>query len=231
MIELVHNGPELLRTGVLAAQNVDIRRYPDGFERALAQLFERRAPGLDAESDAWRQVVRDILRNGKYKPTGRGKPASEYLLRAASEGKFPRINALVDVCNFISLSSLLPVSIWDVERAGAYHFEVRLGREGESYVFNEAGQTIDLQDLVVGCSVHEAGGDSRPIVNPVKDSMETKTNDASVRIAAIVYGRADDGPAGSLEDTCRQFKDLLSGCGDAAAASWAIARAGESIEL
>ena len=31
-----------------------------------------------------RQDVRDLLRHGGYKPTGRGKPASEYLVRAAT---------------------------------------------------------------------------------------------------------------------------------------------------
>ena len=30
--------------------------------------------------------MRELLRYGGYKPTGRGKPASEYLVRAAGEG-------------------------------------------------------------------------------------------------------------------------------------------------
>ena len=46
---------------------------------------------LDLEGrEALRQEVRDLLRHGGHKPTGRGKPSSEYLVRAAGEGKVPR---------------------------------------------------------------------------------------------------------------------------------------------
>ena len=36
-----------------------------------------------------RVANRDLLRFGAYKPTGRGKPASEYLVNAAAEEEFP----------------------------------------------------------------------------------------------------------------------------------------------
>ena len=58
-----------------------------------------------------RATVRDMLRHGGYKPTGRGKPASEYLVRAVGEGKLASINAAVDVCNVVSLHSGLPVRL------------------------------------------------------------------------------------------------------------------------
>ena len=38
-------------------------------------------------SEEVRVATRDLLRHGGYKPTGRGKPASEYLVRAVGEGK------------------------------------------------------------------------------------------------------------------------------------------------
>src|SRR4051812_32529572 len=47
--------------------------------------------------DSVRSAVRDLLRHGGYKPTGRGKPASEYLVRAATEGQLSSINLAVDV--------------------------------------------------------------------------------------------------------------------------------------
>ena len=53
----------------------------------------------DAEREALRQSVRDVFRHGGHKPTGRGKPSSEYLLRARGEGKIPAINVAVDACN------------------------------------------------------------------------------------------------------------------------------------
>ena len=56
----------------------------------------RAVAARDSErSGARRASVRDMLRFGAYKPTGRGKPASEYLLNAAAEGHFPFISAAV----------------------------------------------------------------------------------------------------------------------------------------
>ncbi|HMI91950.1 MAG TPA: hypothetical protein VK509_11330, partial [Polyangiales bacterium] len=76
---------------------------------------------LDAEAplrpdETVRANIRDLLRHGGYKPTGRGKPASEYLVRAAAEGALGSINAAVDVCNAVSLHSGLPISVVDQDR-------------------------------------------------------------------------------------------------------------------
>ena len=46
-------------------------------------------------SEETRQAIRDLLRHGGYKPTGRGKPASEYLVKAVDAGKLGPINAAV----------------------------------------------------------------------------------------------------------------------------------------
>jgi len=231
LISILHNGPETLRIGFLAADGVEPERRPSELDGGLDEMLSSRAAGLSGSEDAWRQQVRDILRNGKYKPTGRGKPASEYLLRAASEGGFPRINALVDICNYISLSSLLPISIWDLDRAGSSRYVLRLGFEGESYVFNDAGQSIDLKDLLVGCAVDDAHPDGLAVVNPVKDSMVTKTSEATCRVGALVYACVDDGPIETLEATCARFADLLAGCGSGATSSFRIVRCGESGEF
>src|SRR4051812_32854911 len=56
------------------------------------------APALSVD-DKVRGAVRALLRHGGYKPSGRGKPASEYLQAAMAEARFPSINPLVDVCN------------------------------------------------------------------------------------------------------------------------------------
>jgi DNA/RNA-binding domain of Phe-tRNA-synthetase-like protein len=65
-----------------------------------------------------RKAVRDVLRVGGYKPTGRGKPASEYLVGAAREQGMPRVNNLVDINNLVSLETALPISIFDTDQLG-----------------------------------------------------------------------------------------------------------------
>jgi len=228
-IEIAHQGPESMKLGVVVAENLSAERYPSMFESELAKLLNIRLEELDEATDLWRRDVRDIFRNGRFKPTGRGKPASEYLLGAARKEAFPRINSLVDICNYISLRYVLPISVCDLDRAGSDTFLVRTGLEGEEYIFNTAGQTIGLEDLIIGCSV-SGDGTSLPIVNAVKDSMRTKTTPESRRILALLYAPTVD-PGGRLAQATREFECLISGCGDAVRTSGAIASHGESLML
>jgi hypothetical protein len=44
----------------------------------VRELLRRNAPAPLRRDEEVRAAVRDLLRHGGYKPTGRGKPASEY---------------------------------------------------------------------------------------------------------------------------------------------------------
>ncbi|MEM8711101.1 MAG: phenylalanine--tRNA ligase beta subunit-related protein, partial [Planctomycetota bacterium] len=139
-------------------------------------------PGLrlpDESAEELRQSVRDLFRWGGHKPTGRGKPSSEYLKRARSEGKIPTINLAVDVCNAVSVQTGLPISVIDLAR-GAAPYTVKVAGE-ESYVFNASGQEISLKGLL---SLYDASG---PIANSVKDSHGTKTTPATTQTLSIVW--------------------------------------------
>lgn len=153
-----------------------------------------------ASSDAVRAAVRDLLRHGGYKPTGRGKPASEYLLRAVPEGALSTINLAVDVCNVVSFHSGLPISVVDDGRLVG---DARLGiaPAGSSYVFNASGQTIDVGGLLC---LFDAEG---PTANAVKDSQRTKTSAATITTLTVLWGtRALPGHA---EETFRWYERLL----------------------
>lgn len=126
-----------------------------------------------------RQSVRDLLRQGGHKPTGRGKPSSEYLVRAAGEKGLPSINAAVDVCNAVSLHAGLPISVVDVRRAAA-PFCVDVPGSG-SYVFNQSGQEIRLDGLLC---IFDSNG---PIANAVKDSHGTKTSPETVETLSVLW--------------------------------------------
>ncbi|TKD03503.1 phenylalanine--tRNA ligase beta subunit-related protein [Polyangium fumosum] len=134
-----------------------------------------------AADDAVRSAVRDLLRHGGYKPTGRGKPSSEYLVRAVAEGALGSINTAVDTCNAVSLHSGLPISVIDLDRATP---PLRLGiaKPGEKYVFNASGQEIDLGGLLC---LFDAEG---PSANGVKDAQRTKTHAGTRRTLSVVWG-------------------------------------------
>ncbi len=170
-----------------------------GRVEAVLALLALDAPAPLRSDDAVRSAVRELLRYGGYKPTGRGKPASEYLLRAVGEGALASINAAVDACNVASLHSGLPISVVDLDRA-AGPFRVALAPLGTSYVFNQGGQTIDVGGLVC---LFDAEG---PCANAVKDSQRTKTSPQTRRTLSVVWGTtALPGRAAQTADWYRQL--------------------------
>jgi DNA/RNA-binding domain of Phe-tRNA-synthetase-like protein len=162
------------------------------------------APAPFTADDAVRGHVRDLLRHGGYKPTGRGKPSSEYLLRAVGEGALGAINVAVDACNVVSLHSGLPVSIIDLERA-TRPLRIGIAPMGTKYVFNVSGQEIDVGGLLC---LFDADG---PCANGVKDSQRTKTHPGTRVMVAVVWGsRALENRA---ERAAGWFRELLEEAG------------------
>jgi DNA/RNA-binding domain of Phe-tRNA-synthetase-like protein len=156
---------------------------------------------LQAPNDALRAAIRDMLRQGGFKPTGRSKPASEYLLRAHAEGSLGPINPAVDACNVVSLHSGLPISVVDLDRLQE-PLSIRCAPVGTSYVFNPAGQSMDLGGLVC---LYDAVG---PCANAVKDSQRTKTHDATQRTLTILW--SDRSLAEQTEAALQLYYSLLA---------------------
>jgi DNA/RNA-binding domain of Phe-tRNA-synthetase-like protein len=186
----------------------------------LSELLGRVAAAGEAFLPPERKAaVRGMLRFGKYKPAGRSKPSSEYLLAAALEGDFPLVNGPVDANNAVSLEWGYPASVFDLAKTGR-ELLVRRGLAGESYVFNPSGQTIDLEDLLVVCRREAAAGGPgessgawKPCGNPVKDAMATKVFEDARDVAAVVYAPASENLS-LLEACASRFRDLLaSECG------------------
>jgi DNA/RNA-binding domain of Phe-tRNA-synthetase-like protein len=161
---------------------------PASLDEVLARAKEGQSPVVGAVQ----QEVRAMLRHGTYKPSGRGKPASEFLLHAALRGEFPLVNGAVDANNAISLTSGLPGSIFDADLTGPALF-LRHGLPGEAYVFNPSGQSIDLEDLVVVCRAGERSWE--PCGSPIKDSMTTKVRADTRNVIAVLYAPRSLGTA------------------------------------
>lgn len=171
---------------------------PPDWERLLR--LDAKTP-LSPDDDV-RKRVRDLLRHGGYKPTGRGKPASEYLLRAAGEGKLSPINLAVDACNIASLHSGLPISVVDLDRT-AGELTIRIADPGSRYVFNAGGQEIDVGGLLC---LHDAQG---PCANAVKDAQRTKTDGESRRTLSVIWGTRE--LPGRTSATSAWYRELLAG--------------------
>jgi DNA/RNA-binding domain of Phe-tRNA-synthetase-like protein len=164
-------------------------------------------------SEELRAAVRDLLRHGGYKPTGRGKPSSEYLVRAVGEGELGSINLAVDACNAVSLHSGLPISVIDLDRA-AGPFRIGIAEPGQSFVFNASGQEIDPAGLV--CVFDRDG----PCANAVKDAQRTKTDASTVSTLSVIWGVA--GFEEQLERTEAWYRALLERAGARTAPAAAV---------
>lgn len=192
---------------------LDARAFITTFASALSSLpasdtfirfFAGGAAAPLSSSDEVRSAIRELLRHGGYKPTGRGKPASEYLIRAVTENALSSINAAVDACNAVSLHSGLPISVVDLSRA-AEPYRIAVAKAGETYSFNASGQTIDIEGLLC---LYDAEG---PCANAVKDSQRTKTTPQTTQTLSVIWGaKALSGRAAQTE---RWYRELLSSVG------------------
>src|SRR5437762_2245954 len=123
--------------------------------------------------------VRTMYKRVGIDPT-KTRPSSEALLRRVRKGDtLPRINSIVDVCNWCSFEFQLPYGLYD-----AAHIEgdvtLRIGREGESY------PGIRKDDVNVGgriALVDTAG----PFGNPTSDSARTMVTTETKRALLVVF--------------------------------------------
>jgi DNA/RNA-binding domain of Phe-tRNA-synthetase-like protein len=160
-------------------------------------------PPLERNDDL-KTIVRDLLRHGGFKPSGRSKPASEYLLAAVAKGLMSSINPAVDCCNVASLHSGLPISVVDAHR-GTGPWRIGLAEPNTQYVFNPTGQVIDIGGLVV---LFDAEG---PCGGPVKDSQRTKTHAETTETVSVVWGTKQlDGRSRATADW---YTALMQGLG------------------
>lgn len=188
---------------------LDLRAFVTHFSRPLGEMpsppelvalltLDAAAP-LHSD-EAVRGAVRDLLRLGGFKPTGRSKPASEYLIRAVGDGQLGSINLAVDACNVASLHSGLPISVVDLDRARE-PFRVGIAGKGAFYIFNASGQVIDVGGLL--CLFDTDG----PCGSAVKDAQRTKTTPETRRTLSLVWGT--NVLPGRAEQTESWYRSLL----------------------
>jgi DNA/RNA-binding domain of Phe-tRNA-synthetase-like protein len=194
-----------LTTAIVEVQGGTVRPASDQLH-AEAQAVSAPLLAPDYElPEATRKVVRGALKAGGFSPTGRSKPASEYLLGDLRErGGFNHISGPVDVNNVVSLETMLPISLLDGDKLGG-SITIRVGAEGEGYVFNNSGQWLDVKRCIVVC-----GADGTPLGTPVKDSMAGKVFDGCTHFLAVIYGAAGLYGHDALWAVAQRMADLLA---------------------
>jgi DNA/RNA-binding domain of Phe-tRNA-synthetase-like protein len=168
----------IVRLGVLTFEGLVLAAREPRMDAPLATAESAVREHPPEESAA----VRAMYRRTGLDPTRR-RPSSEALLRRVRKGDgLPRINSLVDVCNWCSLEFQLPYGLYDLDRIEG-DVTLRLGHEGEAY------EGIRKDD------VHVAGrmtlADARGVFgNPSSDSARTMVTEAATRALIAVFAPA-----------------------------------------
>ena len=133
------------------------------------------------------QAVRAMFRRIGLDPT-KTRPSSEALLRRVRKGdRLPRINTLVDICNWCSLEFQLPYGLYDVS-ALQPPVTLRIGTEGESY----PGIRKDVVNVADRLTLADQAG---PFGNPTSDSARSMVTAATTSVLAVVFAPAETAPA------------------------------------
>jgi DNA/RNA-binding domain of Phe-tRNA-synthetase-like protein len=200
--------PELanvVRPGVLWLEDATVVARSARLDAPLAaaEAAVRMHPPVEAMS------VRAMYKRVGLDPT-KTRPSSEALLRRARRGDtLPRINSMVDVCNWCSLEFQLPYGLYDAGKI-AGGVELRLGRPGESY----AG--IRKDEVHVGGRIALAD-DIGVFGNPTSDSARTMVTTDTTRALVVVFAPRDvDAPRlAQVLDTTSSRMAEFTGCREA----------------
>jgi DNA/RNA-binding domain of Phe-tRNA-synthetase-like protein len=151
-------------------------------------------------------AVRTMYKRVGIDPT-KTRPSSEALLRRVRKGDtLPRINSMVDVCNWCSFEFQLPYGLYDAAQIQG-DVTLRIGREGESY------PGIRKDDVHVGGRI--ALVDTRgPFGNPTSDSARTMVTTATTRALLVVFAprEVDIARLARVMDTTSERMQQFTGC-------------------
>jgi len=176
-----------IRFRVVEAEGITVRSEAPGlWEKIEALSAEYRSrfagfmPGAIPEIGPARKLYRDC----GVDPTRR-RPASEALLRRILKGKpLYRINNAVDVCNYCSLVTFLPIGMYDLDSVRGNAVTIRTGRDDETYR-GLGKDTVTLHGQIV------LADEDGPFGHPSGDSFRTRVTDATTRLLWILMAPGD----------------------------------------
>ncbi len=171
-----------LRIGFLEAFDISVKPSSDKYIQIINDDIQEMLSPSYAYPDNMQKGIRSLLKTFGFHPSGRSRPASEYLFKdLINRGSFNYINNIVDINNHISLKYKLPISVFDLDKSG-FNLCLRVGQESEEYVFNKEGQILSLKKLLLVAKTN-----AEAIGTPVKDSQATKVFEPTKNIAFFIY--------------------------------------------
>ena len=167
---------DIVSLGILTFDDLQIVEHEPRLDAPLGETAARMGAAA-AEIDLG--SIRGLYRRFGIDPT-KTRPSSEALLRRVRKGDaLPRINSLVDVCNWCSLEFQLPYGLYDLERTRG-DIVLRRGQDGEEYP-GIRKQIVHLAGRPALADIDGAFG------NPTSDSARTMVTTSTRRALVVIY--------------------------------------------
>jgi DNA/RNA-binding domain of Phe-tRNA-synthetase-like protein len=192
----------IVRPGVLWLADATVVERDPRLNAPLAAAEAAIRTNPPAETTA----VRTMYKRIGLDPT-KTRPSSEALLRRVRKGDtLPRINAMVDVCNWCSLEFQLPYGLYDASRIDG-DVELRIGRTGEAY----DGIRKDQVHVDGRMALADRAG---PFGNPTSDSARTMVTTDTTRALLVVFAprEVDERHLAHVLDVTSQRMSQFTGC-------------------
>lgn len=178
----------------------------------VARDAQMDAPIADTEARirAGQEFADEIARvRAMYKRVGldptKVRPSSEALLRRVRKGDpLPRVNSLVDVCNWCSMETQLPFGLYDHARIEGTTVALRVGTSGEGY----DGIRKDRVNVDGRLTLADTAG---PFGNPTSDSARTMVTLETRSVMFVVYCPREHAAAGlarAMDLTARRMLEF-----------------------
>jgi len=169
----------------LGFDGVTVVEHDHQLDASFAEAESKlRAPGTLLDEPL--QRTRALYRGIGLDPT-KTRPSSEALLRRVRRGQpLPRVNTIVDICNWCSVETQIAFGVYDRDRIAGEALTLRLGTEGEGY----DGIRKDRVNVAGRLTLVDAEG---PFGNPTSDSLRTSVSAATTRVLFVLFVPAATG--------------------------------------
>ncbi len=169
----------IVRAGVLWFDGATVVEHDHRLDAPLAAAEAAVRMNPPPETTA----VRTMYKRVGIDPT-KTRPSSEALFRRVRKGDpLPRINSMVDVCNWCSFEFQLPYGLYDAARIDG-DVTLRIGRDGEAY----PGIRKDDVHVAGRIALVDAVG---AFGNPTSDSARTMVTTETTRGLLVVFAPRD----------------------------------------
>ena len=181
MISIEKSLQPIIKIGTLRFNNIKIEKSIQGIIRDIDKLSTELRLKYKTTGDALDQlsITRSLYRKINQEPT-KTRPSSEALLRRLLKGKpLFQINSIVDISNYCSISFLLSIGLYDLEKISG-EIILRLGKINEGY------SGIGKEYINVS-NRYTLADDLGPFGNPSSDSDRTKITLDTKNILFVVF--------------------------------------------